>query len=88
MFDLFGRKKKANEKHEQELKERLANKLVNYESANNAELSAFVDVDFSEFRDAITAITMIEFSNDPWIALAKENPSETGVFSKKYEIKA
>jgi hypothetical protein len=87
MFDLFGKEKKANEKHEQKLKAQLANRLVNYEPPNNSKLSKFVNVDFDEFREAITAITMIEFSNDPWTAWAKENPSEIGVFNKLYKIK-
>ena len=86
MFGLFGSEKKAKEKHEQELKERLANRLVNYETSNNNnELSKFANVDFDERSKTIT---MIEFSNDAWAEWARENPSKIGVFSKQYEIKA
>ena len=85
MFGLGGREKKANEKHEQELKQRLADRLVNYETANNNELSKFAKVDFDERSKTIT---MIEFSNDAWTEWAMENPSKIGVFSKQYEIKA
>ncbi|MFT5113576.1 MAG: hypothetical protein ACI8P9_002907 [Parasphingorhabdus sp.] len=85
MFGLFGREKKAKEKHEQELKDRLANRLANYETANNTGLSKFANADFDELSKPIT---MIEFSNDAWTEWAKENPSEIGVFSKRFEIKA
>ena len=85
MFGLFGREKKANKKHEKELKERLANKLVNYEPANDNELSEFVNVDFDECSKATP---MIEFSKDAWTEWAKENRSEIGVFNEQYEMKA
>jgi hypothetical protein len=85
MFGLFGREKKANEKHEQELKERLANKLISYNPANDNELSEFVNVDFDE---GCTATTMIEFSKDAWTEWAKENRSEIGVFNEQYKMKA
>ena len=63
MFGLFGRKKKAKEEHEQELKDRLASRLVNYEPANNSELSEFVRVDFGEGKKVVA---MMDFSDDPW----------------------
>jgi hypothetical protein len=85
MFGLFG-KKKANEKHEQELKKRLANKLVNYESANSNKLSEFVNVNFDEFGKIITSFTLVEFSIDPWMEWTKENPSEVSAFNKLYKI--
>ena len=85
MFGLFGSKKKAKEKHEQELKERLASRLVNYEASNDNEKSKFANVDFDEDSKAIT---LLEFTKTAWAEWARENPSQIGVFSEKYEVKA
>ena len=85
MFGLFGNKKKAKEQHEQELKERLARRLVNYEAANNNELSKFAKVDFDEDTKSIT---LLEFSKEAWTEWARKNPSQIGVFSEQYEVKA
>jgi hypothetical protein len=72
MSDFFGIKKRANEKHESELKERLASKLQNYDSVDDKSLTEYTDVDFGKGKRRVEKIT---FSDDTCV---KTSPSETG----------
>lgn len=72
MFDLFGRKKKAKEKHEKELKNRLASKLRHYDSADDKSSTEFTEIDFGHGKKKVKKIAL---SNDPSVTA---NPSEIG----------
>ena len=70
MVDFFGRKKKAKEKHEKELRERLASKLVDYDLTANHTLSQFTEIDFGKGKVKVKKITI---KDDTW---EKSNPSD------------
>jgi hypothetical protein len=72
MSDFFGRKKKANEKHESELKARLASKLQNYDSADDKSVTEFTDIDFGKGKKRVEKII---FTDGTWV---NTNPSKTG----------
>jgi hypothetical protein len=53
MFDFLSRKKRAQKKHERELKARLARKLLNYDSVDDKSVSEFTVINFGEGKKKV-----------------------------------